>query len=221
MVLYEQTRFGNLVEIGQCAISLLELATGSVQQEVTFQERDGRATIDSYRLNFHIHFQESFTFVMRLTDWSGSKLRATDDTGSSDPFLRFTIRGSRRKRYQLWYKRGGLYGRSVTTDVQHNTLNPENMNGKRPLYYYGTRSDLENETLRIEVYDYDATSRNDLSTPHCFKSPWGSSLPACLLTSIRIPSKTVGFAEVPLRGILVSGRISTGLAMFGSGRAWA
>lgn len=26
---------------------------------------------------------------MRLVDWSGSKLRATDDTGSSDPFLKF------------------------------------------------------------------------------------------------------------------------------------
>ena len=94
-----RTRFGNLVEIGASELTLLDLASGSVQQEVTFQERDGRATIDSYRLNFHIHFQESFTFVMRLTDWSGSKLRATDDTGSSDPFLRFTIRGSRRKRY--------------------------------------------------------------------------------------------------------------------------
>ena len=35
----------------------------------------------------------------------------------------------------------------------------------------------------MQVYDYDATSRNDL----------------------------IGFAEVPLRGVLLSGRISTGL----------
>ena len=73
---------------GTAAVSLLELATGSVQQEVTFSERDGRTTIESYRLNFHVHFQENFAFVMRLTDWSGSKLRSTDETGSSDPFLR-------------------------------------------------------------------------------------------------------------------------------------
>jgi len=185
MTLVEQTRFGNLVEIGTSELTLLELASGSVQQEVTFAERDGRSTIDSYRLNFHIHFQENFTFVMRLVDWSGSKLRATDDTGSSDPFLKFAIRGSRKKRYRSWYKRGGLLGRSTSTDVQYNTLNPEHMRAKRALYYHGTRSDLENETLRIEVWDYDPDSRNDL----------------------------IGFAEVPLRGVLVSGHISTGLAM--------
>ena len=193
-----------------------------MQQEVTFSERDGRTTIESYRLNFHVHFQENFAFVMRLTDWSGSKLRSTDETGSSDPFLRFFIRGSRQKRYKNWYasstrstqqprppshthlllshllalhsprhryKRGGLMGRSTSTDVQYNTLNPDNMNAKRPLYYYGTRSDLENETLRIEVWDWDPTSANDL----------------------------IGFAEVPLRGILLSGRISTGLAMYAAG----
>ena len=55
---------------------------------------------------------------MRLVDWSGSKLRATDDTGSSDPFLKFYIRGSRQKRYRNWYKRGGLIGRATSTDVQ-------------------------------------------------------------------------------------------------------
>ena len=36
---------------------------------------------------------------------------------------------------------------------QYNTLNPEGMCAKRPLYYHGTRSDLENESLRIEVCD--------------------------------------------------------------------
>lgn len=41
MLLVEQTRFGNLIEIGTASIPLLELATGSVQQEVTFTERDG------------------------------------------------------------------------------------------------------------------------------------------------------------------------------------
>ena len=78
MVLYEQTRFGNLVEIGQCAISLLELATGSVQQEVTFAEKDGRTTIDSYRCNFHVHFQEKFTFILRLVEWKGAPAAGLD-----------------------------------------------------------------------------------------------------------------------------------------------
>jgi len=88
-------------------------------------------------------------------------------------------------RYKAWYKRGGLLGRTSATNVQYNTVNPVGLNAKRPLYYHGTRSDLENETLRIEVWDWDPASSNDL----------------------------IGFAEVPLRGILVSGRISTGLAM--------
>ena len=57
MTLVEQTRFGNLVEIGTSELTLLDLASGSVQQEVTFCERDGRTTIESYRLNFHVHFQ--------------------------------------------------------------------------------------------------------------------------------------------------------------------
>ena len=122
---------------------------------------------------------------MRLVDWSGTKLMATDECGSSDPFLKFFIRGSRKKRYKSWYKRGGLIGRTTQTDVQYNTLNPDHMNAKRPLYYHGTRSDLENETLRIECWDWDPASRNDL----------------------------MGFAEVPLRGVLLSGRITTALAM--------
>ena len=57
LTLVEQTRFGNLVEISSSELTLLDLASGSVQQEVTFAERDGRTTIDAYRLNFHVHFQ--------------------------------------------------------------------------------------------------------------------------------------------------------------------
>ena len=75
MRLVEQTRFGNLVEIGSCERTLRELATGSVQQDVTFVERDGRTTIDSYRCYFHIHFQERFTFELRLVDWKARRRR--------------------------------------------------------------------------------------------------------------------------------------------------
>ena len=188
MCLYEQTRFGNLVEIGQAAIPLLELATGSVQQEVTFVERDGRATVEVYRCNFHCHFQERFTFVLRFVDWRGSNLRATDDSNSSDPYLKFYIRGSAAKRYSNWYKRGGVIGRSTSTEVQYNTLFPHYSEAKRPIFYHGTRSDLENEVLRIEVWDWDV-GKDDL----------------------------IGFADVPLRGVLLSGRIATGLAMRAGG----
>ena len=179
-----------------------------MQQEVTLSERDGRTTIESYRLNFHVHFQVNFAFVMRLTDWSQTPLDGW--TGSSDRTC-FFIRGSRQKRYKNWYgasstraqssqpthlhpththltlappcpphpghrfKRGGLMAYAPPPPTCNITVNPDNMNAKRPLYYYGTRSDLEN-SLRIEVWDWDPTSANDL----------------------------IGFAEVPLRGILLS-----------------
>ena len=173
-------------------MSLHELATGSVQQEITFEERDGRYTLPAYRLNFHVHFQEKFCFALRLVEWRGANLRATDETGTSDPFLKFCIKGSgsRGKRVKNWTTfRGGWYGRRTKTEVQYNTLFPTFAEARRPLYYYGTRSDLENEILRIEVWDWDPTSRNDL----------------------------IGFADVPLRGVLMAGRISTGLAMYASG----
>jgi Ca2+-dependent lipid-binding protein len=84
----------------------------------------------------------------------------------------------------MW-RRGVLFGRKAVTDVQYNTLFPQFAEAKQPIYYHGTRSDLENENLRIEVWDWDQVSRNDL----------------------------IGFAEVPLRGVFLSGRVSTSLAL--------
>ena len=103
LLLVEQTRFGNLIEIGTASISLLELATGSVQQEVTFTERDGHTTVESYRCNFHIHFQERFTFVLRFVNWSARKLLpmegATNSSeGTADPFLKFSLKNSGSRR---------------------------------------------------------------------------------------------------------------------------
>ena len=63
--------------------------------------------------------------------------------------------------------------RSARTEVHHNTLFPVYHAGLSALRYYGTRSDLENETLRIEVWDWDV-GKDDL----------------------------IGFAEVPAATIL-------------------
>lgn len=76
-------------------------------------------------------------------------------------------------------KKGGYYGRKTLTDAKIGTLHPSWESAKRPIYYHGTRSDLENETLKIEVWDKDQMSSDDL----------------------------MGFVDVPLRGVLASGRI--------------
>ena len=41
----------------------------------------------------------------------------------------------------------------VRTDMQANTLNPRFEEARKPLAYLGTRSELENELLRIRVHD--------------------------------------------------------------------
>lgn len=92
--LVERSRFGNLIDIDEVTVPLIGLAAGSVQQEVLFTERDGRSTIQSYRCNFHIYFQERFTYPIRFVEWRCANLRATDDAGTSDPFIKFSIRGT-------------------------------------------------------------------------------------------------------------------------------
>lgn len=114
LLLVEQTRFGNLLEIGSATIPLLELATGSVQQDVTFSERDEQATVESYRCNFHVHFQERFTFVLRFVNWSARGLLKMDNVkpsksgqdpqgganeGGADPFLKFSLKAKGSRRY--------------------------------------------------------------------------------------------------------------------------
>lgn len=106
LLLVEQTRFGNLIEIGTASLTLLEIATGSVQQEVTFFERDGHTLVESYRCHFHMLFQERFTYVLKFVNWSAKRLLAVDGPtkkkdgaseaegdGGADPFLKFILKG--------------------------------------------------------------------------------------------------------------------------------
>ena len=182
VVLVERNRFGGSNELDRVQLNLLHLAGGSIQQEVTFCERDGRHVLETYRCQFHIYFQEAFLYQIRFVDWRGANLQTADETGTSDPKLEFRIRGNKK----LWYRKGGVRGRSTETEVIYNNLFPHWREAKRPLFYYGTRADLENEILHLKVIDYDRTSRNDV----------------------------MGFAEVPMRGVLQGGRLSASLAMY-------
>jgi len=151
LVLAEQTRFGNLIEISTASIKLLEIVAGSVQQEVLFCERDGRSTVESYRCHFHIHLQERFTFEMRLEKWSARKLLPMDaeagGEGTADPFLQFSIKSSSSRSLANALQRGGYFGRTTTTEHVNNTLFPKFPDAKRSLYYFGTCSDLEPDWL--------------------------------------------------------------------------
>ena len=62
-----------------------------------------------------------------------------------------------------------------------NTLNPSFEEARKPLAYLGTRSELENEILRLWVYDWDFFSADDL----------------------------IGQADVPLNGLLEYGQVSS------------
>ena len=74
-------------------------------------------------------------------------LISSDETGTSDPYIQWAIRPNR----ALWYRKGGAFGRSARTSVMYNTLFPEKLTSLSPLYYYGTRAELENELLHIQV----------------------------------------------------------------------
>jgi len=80
-------------------------------------------------------------------------------------------------------RNGGYFGRSVRTDMNLNTLNPFFEEARKPLAYLGTRSELENEMLRIRVYDWDFFTPDDL----------------------------IGMADVPLNGLLEYGQVEAEL----------
>ena len=75
--------------------------------------------------------------------------------------------------------RGGYFGRKTKTDVQLATLDPFWEEAFVPLSYLGTRSELENEILRVRVFDWDLFSGDDL----------------------------IGKADVPLNGLLEYGQV--------------
>lgn len=182
VVLVERNRFGGSSELDRVQLNLEHLAGGSIQQEVTFAERDGRHVLETYRCQFQIYFQETFLYQIKFVDWQGENLQAADADGASDPYLEWSIRPNRK----LWFKKGGYRGRSTRTEHQSNTTHPTYREGLKPLFYYGTRADLENELLRIRVMDFDAGSSNDC----------------------------IGFTEIPLRGVLQGGRLSASLCIW-------
>jgi hypothetical protein len=105
------------------------------------------------------------------------------EAASSDPYVVFSIDPPANPGCKL-FRTGGYFGRTARTDIQLNTLNPIWEEARRPLSYLGTRSELENEVLRVRVYDWDRLSADDL----------------------------IGQADVPLNGLLQYGQVEIDLA---------
>ena len=57
------------------------------------------------------------------------------------------------------FRKGGYRGRKVRTHTCYQTLYPVWGDIKRPLVYFGMRNELENEMLRLSVYDHDFMSK--------------------------------------------------------------
>jgi len=106
------------------------------------------------------------------------------EAATSDPYIVFSIDPPTAPGCKV-LRTGGYFGRTVRTDMMTNTLNPTFEEARKPLAYLGTRSELENELLRIRVYDWDFFSADDL----------------------------IGQADVPLNGLLEYGQVEVELTL--------
>ena len=106
------------------------------------------------------------------------------EEATSDPYIRFSIDPPTNPGCKV-LRNGGYFGRSVRTDMVTNTLNPSFEEARKPLAYLGTRAELENEMLRVRVYDWDFFSADDL----------------------------IGQADVPLNGLLEYGQVEVELTL--------
>ena len=106
------------------------------------------------------------------------------EEASSDPYIVFSIDPPTNPGCKV-LRHGGYFGRTVRTDMVTNTLNPSFEEARKPLAYLGTRSELENEILRVRVYDWDFFSADDL----------------------------IGQADVPLNGLLEYGQVEVELTL--------
>ena len=111
---------------------------------------------------------------------------AYGNTGSSDPYVVFSIDPPPPSEVRMkMIRHGGYFGRTTRTDVVLASLEPEWSEARRPLAYLGTRTELENEVLKLRVYDWDALSPDDL----------------------------IGHADVPMAGVLDYGTVEARLAL--------
>ena len=180
-------------------VPLLSLARGSAEQEWLIRTDRGGPPL--LRLRLMCFFEELCEFRLSFVQWTGTQLRASDlpsrrakvtdadaygNRGSSDPYVVFSIDPPPpAELLGKIIRRGGYFGRSTRTDVVLASLEPSWSEARHPLSFLGTRSELENEVLRLRCYDWDALSPDDL----------------------------IGSADIPLAGLLDYGTVEARLTI--------
>ena len=107
-----------------------------------------------------------------------------------------------------------------TALVMYNTLFPEKLTSLSPLYYYGTRAELENELLHIQVCSIGTRGGARGGGLGVTRDTASLTLPASPLPCTQVfdwdagsRNDLLGFADVPLRGVLQNGYISAALGL--------
>eukprot|EP00003_Mantamonas_plastica_P031884 TRINITY_DN844_c1_g1_i4.p1 TRINITY_DN844_c1_g1~~TRINITY_DN844_c1_g1_i4.p1 ORF type:complete len:959 (+),score=365.48 TRINITY_DN844_c1_g1_i4:2563-5439(+) len=141
--------------MGEARLNLEKWADGSIQQELELRLREGGRNLIAGDITFLGYFQEVWDFKLLFYDWKGTNLRAMDNSGTSDPYLKISFDKNWAQMFQ-----GGL-SRSCKGEVCMETLFPQ-WEEIGTITYKGTRSELENEIFKIECYDWDRGSADDL-----------------------------------------------------------
>ncbi|KAK2952540.1 putative tRNA uridine 5-carboxymethylaminomethyl modification enzyme GidA [Blattamonas nauphoetae] len=134
--------------MGSASINLYDLATGSVPHdkvEIQMHARRKRHETTAF-LDFDAYFQEIRMYNLHCHDWNGEELIAKDFGGTSDPYC------------VVSFMSGGTIKvksvKSIKSEVIDQTLFPE-WEDIGTLQFPGIRSELENDDLKIVVYDHD------------------------------------------------------------------
>ena len=158
--------------LGRVEIPLIELIQGDVDQEFLVNKSGEKKKIKLAKLNFTISIQEIWDFDLGFSDWSGSKIAGMTQDEDPSPSLRLSLIGQ------------GLFTSKIRTKVIDKEPNPTWPTIKGTINFRGTVNDLDNQKLKIEIYD------------------------GGLINSTLIGSKVTD-----LKGILDSGIISTDVAL--------
>jgi hypothetical protein len=102
-------------------------------------------------LSFVVYFQELCTFKLRFYDWQANHLKPKQGSTTADPYLNLSIA----RDWSKFFRSGGYFFRNATSTIEQSTLFPRWDREPIIVYYYGIKSELENEELLIKVFDFD------------------------------------------------------------------
>ena len=181
IIMYKKQRCRSDEIVAEASINLKNLVNGCIQQEITIEKHQKGKHRILGTISFVIYFQELCTFKLRFYDWQAENLRPKQGSSTLDPYLVLAIA----RDWTKFFRTGGYFFRNATSAIEQSTLFPRWDRDPIILYYYGIKSELENEELLIRVFDFDKIQSDSL----------------------------VGSAKVPLKGFLDYGYIDSALSV--------